>query len=576
MPARPRLVLGPLLRHIGDHEAVVWMETNQEGTVVVRLSSGARALEPGTARTVRVGLRHYALVALAGLSPNTWYEYAVDFVPGESEPVRVWPDRFLRMPPSSFRTLPHAGVDLSLAFVSCRLSRPPQEVEASTDGVDALRAWARRIRQTHRLRRLRWPHLMLMTGDQIYADNPSGAMRRRLEASRKRAVGDGLPEMPADQLLSLEEFAQAYVETWSEPELRWALSCIPSLMIFDDHEIVDDWNISSGWKRQKEALPWWGGQLSGGLIAYWIYQGAGNLAPAQWRKDPLMRSFVDASRTGGAGARRSLTATAGLRHRMSTTLAGRGPRFGYVLDVGPARIVVADCRTKRVLGESDRTLMNAEEWDWLARQCTGSRHPFLFLVSSLPAFMPSVIHALWGAVEGLNQDPWLSVFGEWIRQKFDAEHWAAFPRSFEALAGLLRRLASPQGGAPKRLVSILSGDVHFSYNMTIDPNVVGSQTRIVQLVSSPARHVLAGGEATAVRIFAGLSAAPASSSGVTWEPLTTPNGWLWIGNFVATLDLGLGGLVGTYERATLAEVQRDGVTVAREPRLVPVSTIRVH
>ncbi|MGW1633884.1 hypothetical protein, partial [Streptomyces anthocyanicus] len=30
-------------------------------------------------------------------------------------------------------------------------------------------------------------------------------------------------------------------------EVRWLLSTVPSCMIFDDHDVIDDWNTSAAW-----------------------------------------------------------------------------------------------------------------------------------------------------------------------------------------------------------------------------------------------------------------------------------------------------------------------------------------
>ena len=50
-------------------------------------------------------------------------------------------------------------------------------------------------------------------------------------------------------------------------------------MIFDDHDIRDDWNASLDWKRKMEATSWWHGRIVAGLASYWVYQHLGNLSP---------------------------------------------------------------------------------------------------------------------------------------------------------------------------------------------------------------------------------------------------------------------------------------------------------
>ena len=44
-----------------------------------------------------------------------------------------------------------------------------------------------------------------------------------------------------------------YREAWSQPSIRWLFSTIPSAMIFDDHDVHDDWNTSESWIRDMRA-----------------------------------------------------------------------------------------------------------------------------------------------------------------------------------------------------------------------------------------------------------------------------------------------------------------------------------
>ncbi len=64
----PQLVLGPLLRYVGETEAVIWVETSDACEVEVL---GTRD------RTFCVCDHHYAIVRCGGLEPGTWHEYEV-------------------------------------------------------------------------------------------------------------------------------------------------------------------------------------------------------------------------------------------------------------------------------------------------------------------------------------------------------------------------------------------------------------------------------------------------------------------------------------------------------------------
>src|SRR3954447_2701803 len=101
-----RLVLGPLLRHVGERTATVWVETDRPGEVTVL---------DATSSTFTVHGHHYAIVEIDGLAPGTRTPYDVR-LDGEV----VWPAAHREgFPASSIRT-PEAGRPLRLAFGSCR------------------------------------------------------------------------------------------------------------------------------------------------------------------------------------------------------------------------------------------------------------------------------------------------------------------------------------------------------------------------------------------------------------------------------------------------------------------------
>src|SRR5690349_12897449 len=109
----PRLLIGPLLRHVGQTDATVWVETDEPCEVEVL---GCRE------HTFAVAGHHYAVVIVEGLQPgsSTPYEVSLD---GE----RAWPPLREVRPPSTIRTQGGAG-PLRLAFGSCRYGRAAAKV----------------------------------------------------------------------------------------------------------------------------------------------------------------------------------------------------------------------------------------------------------------------------------------------------------------------------------------------------------------------------------------------------------------------------------------------------------------
>ncbi len=253
----PALVLGPLLRYVDAHRATVWVETSQSCEVRVVDAS---------ARTFSLHGRHYALVAVDGLPAETEVPYEVHL-----DDVRVWPDPGLQLPPSTIRTAAETAAIASVrvAFGSCRMVLAPDEDHSFTHGVDALRALAMEgMRDPAAL-----PDLLFLAGDQVYADE---AVERVGELVRSDAPE---PRPPGHEVADFEEYGRMYGVTWSEPSVRWLLSTVPSVMIFDDHDVRDDWNTSQAWREAIRAQPWWPRRIVGALASYLVYQHLGNLSP---------------------------------------------------------------------------------------------------------------------------------------------------------------------------------------------------------------------------------------------------------------------------------------------------------
>ncbi|MEX5452748.1 alkaline phosphatase family protein, partial [Stutzerimonas stutzeri] len=60
------------------------------------------------------------------------------------------------------------------------------------------------------------------------------------------------------------------------PRVARALAHVPSLMIFDDHDITDDWNLSARWEQTAYEHPFSRRIIGNALIAYLLCQAWGN------------------------------------------------------------------------------------------------------------------------------------------------------------------------------------------------------------------------------------------------------------------------------------------------------------
>jgi PhoD-like phosphatase len=464
----PRLVLGPLLRYVGENEATIWVETDRACQVEVL---GHQV------RTFEVSGHHYGLVVIGDLRPGAEYEYQVAL----DGAVR-WPEPDSEFPPSVLRT-PDPGRPLRLSFGSCRIAELPvvrrrrstrqARQDEQEHGPDALVACAQDLRDTPRDR---WPDLMMLIGDQVYADDTDPATRKFIEQRRDPSAPPGY------QVADFAEYCYLYREAWSEPSVRWLLSVIPTAMIFDDHDVHDDWNISAAWRRDYAAKPWWADRITAAYMSYWIYQHLGNLSPEDLAKDELWRQV---QQPGDAAA---LLADYAVR----ADQGAEGIQWSYRRSIGGVRVVVIDARS-RVFSDGQRLMVGEAEWQWITESVAGD-WDHVVLASSLPLLLPHGIHALEAWNEAVCGGAWgktAARVGEKIRRAVDLEHWAAFGASFAKFERLLTGLATGTAGRPPASVTVLGGDIHHSYLAAVDfPAGTNPRSPVYQAVSSPIHNVL--------------------------------------------------------------------------------------
>jgi hypothetical protein len=514
------LVLGPILRYVSSTEATVWVET--AGPCEVEILGR-------TARTVRIGGRHYGLVVLRELEPGSETEYTVA-LDGETR----WPREDSGYPASAIRTLPANG-PIHVVWGSCRVARPHHppytlDVEDHPEGtgVDALHALGLRLREQSAARR---PDLLLLIGDQVYADEVSPVTLEEIRARRD------IREAPGEEVLDVEEYTMLYRESWGEPSMRWLLSTIPSAMMFDDHDIHDDWNTSESWIADMRATDWWGERILAGLSTYWIYQHLGNLSPAELDADPLWTRLQEAE--DGAPLLR--------RFAEDADRTQGGGLWAFSRRLGGTRLVVLDGREGRVLQDGRREMMDDDEWAWLDRQLEGDPDHVL-VAGTLPVLLAPTLHWLEAWNEAVCDGAWgrwATGPGEWLRRALDLEHWAAFQRSFHRLIGVVaERAAGERGRAPAAIV-MLGGDVHQSYLERVSfPADRDVASQVWQAVCSPFRNQLGARERRTLRIARksrmarALARALARSAGVAepgirWDLVQDPTwrnqlGWLHI------------------------------------------------
>jgi hypothetical protein len=363
-----------------------------------------------------------------------------------------------------------------MAFGSCRTSVSHDRKGNRKHGVDALRAYALHMASSEQES---WPDLALFLGDQVYADETSDEMQEFI--ARRRDID----EPPGTELKDYEEYAHLYRLAWSDEAIRWLLSTLPTSMIFDDHDIRDDWNTSAAWRREMQQTTWWQARIVAGLASYWVYQHLGNLAPDERARDEVwrqIRAAADAGESRDFGP--TLDAFAERVDAHPETY-----RWSYSRDLGGSRLVVVDSRAARDLADGARSILNPGAMAWLDEQMQGGRD-HLIVGTSLPFLLSRGLHEFEAWNEAVAAGAWgrrLERIGEKIRRAVDLEHWAAFQEGFGALAKMIVEVADGKRGDAPTTITLLSGDVHNSYVAEVDRE---GPCRIVQLVCSPIRNPL--------------------------------------------------------------------------------------
>lgn len=510
------------MRHVDETSASIWVETRDAARVLVR--AGSRSWE---ARTFAVHGHHYALVEADGLEPGAVVPYTVDI-----NGTLAWPDPASEFPPPVIATL-KPGRPLRMAYGSCRTSVPHDESGNRSHGVDSLRAYALALAAGSGEAR---PDLVVFLGDQVYADSTSEEMQQFIRERRDPS------EPPGEELKDYEEYAHLYRLAWSDPANRWLLSTVPIAMIFDDHDIRDDWNASLSWKKKVEATSWWHGRIVAGLSSYWVYQHLGNLSPQERAKDAIWRLI--------AAHRNEAELDLSTELDRFADRADQDPmsyRWSFCRDFGDTRLIVVDSRAARNLAPEGRALLDQAEMAWLDdRMRGGFRH--LLVATSLPFLLPMGLHHVESWNEAISEGAWgklVSRAGEKLRQAVDLEHWGAFEASFRKVAEMAVEVADGKRGPSPETITFLSGDVHYSYVTEVDRS---SGSRILQAVCSPIRNPLprllrSFGAVMSYGLAAPIGALVARSARVPdppfhWSRVKGP----WFDNNLASLEVSTEGL----------------------------------
>ena len=232
-----------------------------------------------------------------------------------------------------------------------------------------------------------------------------------------------------------------------------AFANIPVYMIFDDHDITDDWNLSRGWEQAAYEHPFSKRIIGNALIAYWLCQGWGNNKAVFEDLLEESRAIFDAD---------SLETD----ELIDQLLYFR--EWDYSVNTNP-RIIVADTRTNRWRSESSTSspsgLMDWQALSDLQQQLIHNES--VILVSPAPIFGVKLVETIQRI---------FTFFGQSLM--VDAENWMAHNGSANVILNIFMHPKTPQH------FIILSGDVHYSFVYDVSLRFRENSPDITQVTAS--------------------------------------------------------------------------------------------
>lgn len=244
------------------------------------------------------------------------------------------------------------------------------------------------------------------------------------------------------------------------PQAARLLAHVQTLMIFDDHDITDDWNLSAKWEKTAYEHPFSRRIVGNALIAYMACQAWGN------RPDVFTEALDELD---------ALLAAQDAKGRLEPQAQDQLIRklavfndWDYVLRTQPA-IIVLDTRTRR--WRNRRTPSHPSglmDWESLVElQQELMDESAAVIVSAAPMFGVKLI-------EVVQRIATYAGFALTV----DAENWMAHRGAANSMLNIFRHSRTPGNYV------VLSGDVHYSFAYDVEVRDSDHPPHLWQITSS--------------------------------------------------------------------------------------------
>ncbi|NWC49273.1 alkaline phosphatase family protein [Pseudomonas edaphica] len=535
----PAVIAGPLLRRLEPQRLVIWLVGSRVLPLCLKLQvpQGQTLtidLDTQQCQVVPVGRHAFIHLIDVSLSEALPLDVSIDYdllVDGCG--IAHWAPHLLYADAPSANFVVHSRIH-QLVHGSCR--KPHHHANDGLLCVDRLLADARTPAER--------PALLMMSGDQVYADDVAGPMLRAIHALIARLAlfdeylegavvddsaslyghrasyyhrADLLPALDSNEtlrerffggvkkpiftsstadnhLVTFAEVLAMYLMVWSPtpwtlitpqppslstpehlrydheqvqvdrfrdglPGVARVFAHLSTLMIFDDHDITDDWNLSAQWEATAYGHPFSKRIIGNALLAYMLCQGWGN-------QPDVFGKLLEHTQALTANVQDNHLHASAHDELVQTLL--KFQHWHYVLPTTPA-LVVLDTRTRRWRSEfALKQPSGLLDWEALSElQQALLDHPSAIIVSPAPIFGVKLIETV------------QKVFS-WCGYPLlvDAENWMAHRGAAQVILNIFRHSRTPGNYV------ILSGDVHYSFVYEVLIRHRSAGPKIWQITSS--------------------------------------------------------------------------------------------
>ncbi|WP_455928717.1 alkaline phosphatase D family protein [Pseudomonas fluorescens] len=535
----PAVIAGPLLRRLEPQRLVIWLVGSRVLPLCLKLQAPQRQtltidLDTQQCQVVPVGRHAFIHLIDVTLSEALPLDVSIDYdllVDGCG--IAQWAPHLLYADAPFANFVLHSRIH-QLVHGSCR--KPHHHADDGLLCIDRLLADARTPAER--------PALLMMSGDQVYADDVAGPMLRAIHALIARlglfdeylegAVVDDsaslyghrasyyhradlLPALDSNEtlrerffggvkkpiftsstadnhLVTFAEVLAMYLLVWSPtpwtliapqppslsapeqlrydheqvqvdrfrdglPGVARVFAHLSTLMIFDDHDITDDWNLSAQWEATAYGHPFSNRIIGNALLAYMLCQGWGN-------QPDVFGKLLEHTQTLTTHVQDNHLHASAHDELLQTLL--KFQHWHYVLPTTPA-LVVLDTRTRRWRSEfALKQPSGLLDWEALSElQQALLDHPSAIIVSPAPIFGVKLIETV------------QKVFS-WCGYPLlvDAENWMAHRGAAQVILNIFRHSRTPGNYV------ILSGDVHYSFVYEVLIRHRSAGPKIWQITSS--------------------------------------------------------------------------------------------